>query len=261
MAVLDRRRFLVLSGIAAALTACGGATDVTGRTFVLVHGALHGGWCWRRVARLLRKAGAEVYTPTLTGLGERVHLNGPHIGLGTHVADVVKLVEAEELTNIVLVGHSYAGMVITVAAQVLYERIGQLVYLDAVIPRDGESALDAMGGLAIDPETKMFGSTPGTDFDVSDTKDRAWVERRITSQSAKTMRDRIHIKRDLSKLKRTYIACTADSGSGSPTDKMRQFALKRLDKTWRREEIATGHSAMITAPNELAETLQRIAAG
>jgi pimeloyl-ACP methyl ester carboxylesterase len=186
MALIQRRGFLALTGLAAlGLSACGKGTpaEAAGPVFVLVHGALHGGWCWRRVARLLRAEGAEVFTPTLTGSGERVHLNGAHIDLATHIQDVANVVHYEELENVILVGHSYAGMVITGVAQTLSAKLAHLVYLDAVIPKDGECALDAMGGLSIDADMKMFGAKPGTDFGVTDEKDRAWLDRRVTRQS------------------------------------------------------------------------------
>jgi pimeloyl-ACP methyl ester carboxylesterase len=264
MAGIQRRGFLALSGLVAlGLSACGRGTpaETSAPVFVLVHGALHGGWCWRRVARQLRAAGAEVFTPTLTGLGERVHLNGPHIDLATHIQDVVNVIEYEELERVVLVGHSYAGMIITGAVQSLEpKKIANLVYLDAVIPRDGETTLDAMGGLVINPEPEMFSAQPGTDFGVTDENDRAWVRRRVTSQSAQTLRDKLAISRDMSAFKRTFIACTADNDTGSPTDDMRRTSLARLDKSWRREEIATGHDAMITAPRAVSDLLLQIAA-
>jgi pimeloyl-ACP methyl ester carboxylesterase len=264
MARIQRRGFLALSAFAAlGLAGCGrsGPVEASGPVFVLVHGALHGGWCWRRVARLLRAAGAEVFTPTLTGAGERVHLNGAHIDLGTHIQDVVNCIEYEELERVVLVGHSYAGMVITGAAQTLGDKLAHLVYLDAVIPRNGECALDAMGGLAIDANMQMFSAQPGTDFGVKDEADRAWLARRTTRQSAQTLRDKLAIGRDMSKMKRTFIACTADSGTGSPADDMRRTSLARLDASWRREEIVTGHDAMITAPGDVSDLLLQIAAG
>src|SRR5580700_2534506 len=99
-------------------------------TYVLVHGGGHGGWCWQRVVPLLRAAGHEVYTPTLTGLGERSHLLRPDIDLDTHIADVVGVLRYEDLTDVILVGHSYGGMVITGVADRALARIGQLVYLD-----------------------------------------------------------------------------------------------------------------------------------
>ena len=114
-------------------------------TYVLVHGAWHGGWCWAKVARLLRDAGHEVYTPTLTGLGERAHLARPDIDLDTHIQDVVAVLEAEELRQVTLVGHSYGGMVISGAAARTSGRIGHLVYLDAFVPEAGKCLLDYVG--------------------------------------------------------------------------------------------------------------------
>src|SRR5450631_1591587 len=114
-------------------------------TYVLVHGAWHGGWCWQRVAPRLRAAGHDVYTPTLTGLGERVHLARPEIDLTTHVTDVVNLIQYEDLTDIVLVGHSSGGMVITGVVDQLPGRIAHLVYLDAFVPQPGQSLFDMVG--------------------------------------------------------------------------------------------------------------------
>ena len=111
-------------------------------TFVLVHGAWHGGWCYKRVARLLRQAGHEVYTPTLTGLGERAHLMNRGIDLDTHVQDIVGVIRCEELSDVVLCGHSYGGMVITGVAEQIAAKIRSLVYLDAFVPENGKSLLD-----------------------------------------------------------------------------------------------------------------------
>ena len=113
--------------------------------FVLVHGGFHGGWCWRRVAVHLRVAGYEVYTPTLTGLGERAHLAIPEIGLETHIRDVLAVLEFEDLRDVILVGHSMARMVVTGVAERDSDRLAHLVYLDADVPRGGESSLDCNG--------------------------------------------------------------------------------------------------------------------
>jgi pimeloyl-ACP methyl ester carboxylesterase len=113
-------------------------------TFVLVHGAGHGGWCWGRVAPLLRAAGHEVVTPTLTGLGERVHLLDGRVDLELHVTDIVNVLRYEDLHDVVLVGHSYGGTVITGAADRAPERVAKLVYLDAAFPGDGQSVADVV---------------------------------------------------------------------------------------------------------------------
>lgn len=111
-------------------------------TFMLVHGAFHGGWCWKKVLPLLRAVGHEVFTPTLTGLGERAHLLTPTTNLQTHVQDVTAALEYEDLSGVVLVGHSYGGMVITAVAERVPERLRHLVYLDALVPGDGQTLFD-----------------------------------------------------------------------------------------------------------------------
>ena len=114
-------------------------------TYVLVHGGGHGGWCYQRVARLLRAEGHDVYTPTLTGLGERAHLFDDRVDLDRHVADVAAVLRVEDLRDVILVGHSYGGMVITGAADREADRVGRLVYLDAATPVHGQSLVDVAG--------------------------------------------------------------------------------------------------------------------
>jgi pimeloyl-ACP methyl ester carboxylesterase len=116
--------------------------EETMANFVLVHGAWIGGWCWRPNAQALRKAGHEVFTPTLTGLGERSHLMNPGINLDTHIADIVNVIKHEELSDVVLVGHSYGGMVVTGVADALADKIRSLVYLDAFVPESGQALVD-----------------------------------------------------------------------------------------------------------------------
>ena len=122
-------------------------------TYVLVHGGGHGGWCYQRVSRILREAGHEVHAPSLTGLGERAHLLRPGIDLDLQITDVVNLVHYEDLRDVILVGHSYGGMVVTGVADRASDRIGRLVYLDAANPKDGQSLVDVAGEviLAIRP--------------------------------------------------------------------------------------------------------------
>src|SRR6202167_636804 len=111
-------------------------------TFVLVHGAWHGAWCWRRVARLLRNGGHEVFTPTLTGLAERSHLLSSAIDVDTHILDVINEMKWQELNGVVLVGHSYGGMVISGVAEKMEKAIASFVMLDAFMPEDGQSVID-----------------------------------------------------------------------------------------------------------------------
>ena len=110
------------------------------RPIVLVHGAGHGGWCWKMVREKLRADGFSVFTPTLTGLGERVHLRSPDVTLHTHILDIENVIAWEELDDVILVGHSYAGMIVTAICDRIKSRIGHVIYLDAALPKDGEAA-------------------------------------------------------------------------------------------------------------------------
>lgn len=130
-------------------------TDLSGQTFVLVHGAWHGGWCWRDVAARLRSRGALVHTPTLTGLGDKKHLRAAYQGLQTFITDVAATIETEELQDVVLVGHSFGGMVITGVADRMAERIKHLVYLDAFAPNDGQSVVTCAPGASAESMARL----------------------------------------------------------------------------------------------------------
>ena len=156
-----------------------------------MHGGGHGGWCYQRVARILRSAGHDVYTPTLTGLGERSHLMRPGIDLDTHILDIVNVLHYEDLRDVILVGHSYGGMVITGAADRASDRVGRLVYLDAANPKNGESLVDVAGKIIL--ATREFGQTvdgvelvlfPDPEilklFGVTDPDDLDWMTERLT---------------------------------------------------------------------------------
>ena len=159
------------------------AGDAT-HTFVLVHGAWHGGWCWRRVSDRLLTAGHRVFTPTLTGLADRAHLLTPEVNLMTHVQDVVGLIQSEELEDIVLCGHSYGGMVITGVAEALRSRIDAMVYLDAFVPEPQQSLVDAMPEDRREKARLAFGSNwripspSAASWKITSPEDQAWVDRR-----------------------------------------------------------------------------------
>jgi pimeloyl-ACP methyl ester carboxylesterase len=230
-------------------------------TFVLVHGAWHGGWCWQRVTSLLRAAGHEVYTPTLTGLGERAHLLSSDVGLDTHVEDVRGALKYEDLRDVILVGHSYGGVVITGVAGVAAERIGRLVYLDAFIPVHGQSLLDLLP-----PDRRsMFESQfvdgwrippqPLERFGVTDEADYAWARPKLGDQPLKTFTQPVHDPGDAApRLPRTYIWAAAYPGFAVFAERT------RADPAWHYREIATGHDAMITKPREVADLLLETAA-
>ncbi|HEY3190963.1 MAG TPA: alpha/beta hydrolase family protein [Solirubrobacteraceae bacterium] len=233
-------------------------------TFVLVHGAWHGGWCWRRVAAPLRAAGHEVHAPTLTGLGERAHLLGRHVDLATHVQDVAQLLFYEDLREVVLVGHSYGGMVIAGVAERAPERLAQLVYLDAFVPLDGRSMLDLFPARAraetlerARVEGDGWRSPPRDEaepFGVVDPADAAWVRSRLTAHPVATWTQPLRLSsRAAAGLPRTFVECTATRWFG-------QYAARaRSEPGWAYRELPTGHDAMITMPRELADLLRRIA--
>ncbi len=185
-------------------------------TVVLVHGGWGGGYAWQHVARRLRAAGHEVYTPTLTGLGERVHLATPRVDLGTHITDVVNLLEAEDLAAVALAGHSYGGMVITGVAQRVPQRLAELIYLDAFVPRDGDALLDLLAPQArADTEDSLRRSDDGWgvlwpgDHDTP----RPWPPStpHFSPQSWLTFSQPLRGTNPAAvALPRTYVRCTAD---------------------------------------------------
>jgi pimeloyl-ACP methyl ester carboxylesterase len=231
------------------------------RTFVLVHGAWHGGWCWREVARGLRAAGHTVFTPTLTGLGERAHLANPAVDLGTHATDVVQVFEAEELQDVILVGHSYAGHVIPLVADAIRGRIRRLVFLDAVVARDGQPFLAPEVGaarqrVAVDgyldppPGLEFFGIPPDHPL-------APWVKRRLTPHPLATLRQVVHYRDGgPAGLPKTYIRCLRRRVMTQP-DPVEVQLKGQPEWTWL--TIDTGHDAMVTAPEALTAMLRDLA--
>lgn len=278
--VLPRRKMLAQAsvGLAAIAAGCGGggsaataANCVTGadgnataKTFVLVHGAFHGGWCWNRVTPLLQAAGHRVFTPTLTGLGERKHLLSASVDVNTSVIDVANVIEAEELTNVYLVGHSFGGASLVGVADRMPQKLAKLIFLDAGIPESGLSSFDRFtqaqrdGYINLANQTSGGLSIPAPDaslFGVSNPQDLAFVNRRMTPQPLKAFS--------------TALTYTSALGNGVPTIFVRctQPALATIDSSaalakrqpgWQYLELATGHDAMITAPKALADLLLSI---
>ena len=236
-------------------------------SIVLVHGAWHGAWCWRRVLPLLRHAGVETHAVTLTGVGERAHLLSPMVGVDTHVQDVIGLIEAEELQRVVLVGHSYAGNLITCVADRLERSrpgvLGHLVYLDASVPEPGTSwstphapetvvrraaeAKASSGGLSFPPpDAGVFGLAGS---------DRDWVNRRQTPQPYRPYHEILQFDPQLVwRIPRSFIDCT---NPPLPTiDAARRRV--RSEPGWTVYELATGHDPMVSAPRELAQLLLKV---
>jgi pimeloyl-ACP methyl ester carboxylesterase len=234
-------------------------------TYVLVHGAGHGGWCYRRVARLLRDRGHDVYTPTLTGLGERAHLLSPEVGLDTHITDVVSVLEHEDLTDAILCGHSYGGIVITGAADKALARVAQLVYLDAAILYDGESLADVTPAIASmragikvvdDIELVLWPDDPiaYAIYGVTDAADWAWMRERLHPHPWRAFTDKLRLANPtaVAALPRTLINCphTLAMRTGESLARYHQG-----DRIW---QIDTGHDLMITEPEKTAEMLLRL---
>ena len=237
-------------------------SQTTKATFVLVHGAWHGGWCWKKLTPLLRAAGHEVFTPTLSGLGDRAHLLSPQIGLNTHIADITALLEYEDLHNVILVGHSYGGMVITGVAEVAALRLSHLVFLDAFVPRDGQSLFDTIpdhgaGMRKIAEESGDGWNVPlgNATFGVTDAADVAWMTTRITPQPLRSFEEPVRLTDQAAlALPRSYILCRQDEPS-----LFDPFAEQARHAGWGYYELMTCHDAMITVPEELADILLKVA--
>lgn len=230
-----------------------------GRPFVLVHGAWHGGWCWQRVAPLLRAAGHDVHTPTLTGLGDRAHLAGPTIDLETHIADIVALLEMEDLRDVVLVGHSYAGAVITGVADRVPARLARLVYVDGFALEHGKCMLaywpaEMRAALPARVSNGFIAPTPLQAFGVTRPEDLAWAEPRIRPQPLATFTQPLTLANGETKLPRAYIRCTEPARPA-----LDQFTRRfRADPGWTYREIAAGHDCMIADAKGTADLLLRL---
>lgn len=233
-------------------------------TFVLVHGSHCGAWVWQKVTPLLREVGHEVYTPTLTGLADRSHLVPCAVNLTTHITDVINLLHYEDLAEVVLVGNSYSGMVITGVAAGVPERIKRLVYLDAYIPDDGQSEADLLPApvrATREAEAAGHGGLiepfPPAIFGITNPQLENWIKARLTPHPWGTYAEPVPAGNAKSAgLPRTYIHCTR-----YPETTPRlfdHFAHKARSAGWEVLELAATHLAMLTEPRELAELLLRL---
>jgi pimeloyl-ACP methyl ester carboxylesterase len=230
-------------------------------TYVLIHGAWHGAWCWRAVARALRGASHDVHAPSLTGLGDRRHLSRPDVGLETHVLDVVNLMEMEDLEDVVLVGHSYGGMVVTGAADRVPGRIRSLVYLDAFVPEDGRAALDyvvperAAAMVEEGRRTGFVSPPPMALWGLHGPEHLRFVGPREMKQPFASLAEPIALVNQpaLERLPRTFIYCSSPA-----TGTFDQFAVRYgRAPGWRFHELRSGHDAMILAPDRVSAILLR----
>lgn len=235
------------------------------KTFVLVHGAWLGGWCWRDVAPALRSQGHAVFTPTLTGLGEREHLARPDIDVATHITDVVNVLIYEDLAEVVLVGHSYAGLVVAGVVDQVPERVAHLVYLDGTLPRaDEPTALFDLGPPAyretIEAEADEQGDgwrwpmpeEPAGWVGIAEA-DARWMRSKAVPHPIETFAQPVDI-RDPSSLERptTLVLCTENGRDESDLDLIRT---KADDRGWDLHELETGHWPMVSAPEDVVELL------
>jgi pimeloyl-ACP methyl ester carboxylesterase len=264
-AMIGRRgllRTVFGAGLVAALPAPRTAAQVQPRprTYVLIHGAWHGGWCWQRVTPLLTAAGHRVLAPSLAGLAERRQLLSAVIDLDTHIDEIVALLERDDLRDVVLVGHSYGGLVISGVADRAAARLARLVFLDAVIVSGGEAwsathtpervatwarLAAPSGGVSVPPpDAGAFG--------IADAADRAWVNRQLTPHPYRTYTQPLRLARPPGAgLRKTHIACR---GPGALSAAARRVPIDAANG-WTVRTLDTGHDAMITAPAALARLL------
>jgi pimeloyl-ACP methyl ester carboxylesterase len=268
----SRRAFLQCAAGAALAAHWNVPTGRDKMIFVLVHPAWLGGWCWRKAAPLLRAHGHEVYTPTLTGLGERAHLIHRDVGLATHVEDIVSVLECEDLRNVILVGNSSGGMVITGVAERAPERLAQLVYLDAFVPGDGQSLVDLLPGerraaLARFVEAEgegwllpRFAPQPWDAivrdaWGVASAEDRAWMAPRLRPTPYRHFTDALRLGNPATaKIGRTYVRCLYfQPGRHAAFDG--HAAMARETPGWRYRGLEATHLPYVTHPAELADVL------
>lgn len=235
--------------------------------FVLVHGAWHGSWCWQRVTAALQDQGHRVHAVTLTGLGERAHLLSPVITLDTHIDDVLNLIEAEELADVVLAVHSYAGMVGTAVADRLGQRLKHLVYVDAVLPKPGESWSSTQSSATqqqrlaaaqasrhfsfLPPDPKVFGLM-GADCE--------WVQRRQTPHPGNTYQAPLQFDvQRVAAVPRTFVSCTQPALGTIEPSRLRARDPQFWNGAWLPKahyiELQTGHDPMVSEPAALVQIL------
>jgi len=234
------------------------------RTFVLVHGAWHGGWCWRAVADRLRAAGHLVFTPTQTGLGERKHLLAKSNTLDVFIDDIVNVIQMEQLDDVILVGHSFGGISISGVADRIPKQLRHLVYLDSLILQNGQTAFSQLPDEVVAARIKAADETsgrlslpppPAAAFGLTREVDQKTIAARLTPHPLSTYNSALNLKSPVGNgVPRTYITCTAPMYPALA--KTRAWV---KEQGWPTLDIATGHDAMVAAPDELTAMLQKLA--
>jgi pimeloyl-ACP methyl ester carboxylesterase len=257
-----RRTVLAAAGVAALGGPPAAAQTSAAKTFVLVHGAWHGGWCWRRVSDLLERDGHKVFTPTLTGVADRSHLMSKDIDLDTHITDIVNLFKWEELRNVCLVPHSYGGWPCSGALETIGDRVSAIVWLDAFKPENGQRGFDFASEFsrkaflqAVEKGEPSRPAPKAEAFHVNE-KDRAWVDSKLTPQPNGVALQPIKLTGAREKVaKKSYIR--APRYPQPAFDKA--LAECKADPSWRTFEIAdAGHDVMVDAPGWLVERLLEV---
>lgn len=240
--------------------------------FVLVHGAWHGGWCWQRVTLALQQQGHRVHAVTLTGLGERAHLLAPSITLDTHIDDVISAIEVEELHDVILAVHSYAGMIGTAVADRLGKHLKHLVYVDAVVPKPGESWSSTQSAAtqqqrlsAAQASTRFSFPPPDPEVFGLHDADHAWVKRRQTPHPGNTYQAPLDFDvQRVAAIPRTFVNCTQPALATIDPSRLRVKDPKFWDGAWlpnsKIVELKTGHDPMISDPAGLTRILLDCAA-
>ena len=262
--MIQRRQFakLAATGIAGAWASSVNAQTSRPRTFVLIHGAWHGGWCWRRVADLLRAEGHSVFAPTLTGLGERSHLMSNAITLETHVHDIVNVFKFEDLEGVTLVGHSYGGWPVSGALEHLESRVSSVIFLDAFLPEDGQKGIDQNSPESIaaikaaiergevsrkGPNAAAFAVLP---------ENQAWVDALMTPQPIGVSLTPVKLTGARDRIaKRSYIR----AGRYAQPSFDRYLAERKAAPGWMTHVVDSGHDVMVDHPRELKDLLLRFA--
>jgi len=230
------------------------------KTFLVCHGAWSGGWSWKKMVPLMQAAGYRLVVPTYTGLGDREHLANPSIDLETHIQDILSVIKFEDLDDIVLLGHSYGGMVATGVADRARDRVAQLIYLDAFVPRNGQSLLDlnaparpTMEALAKSGDTWRVPPNP-TSPDTA-AEDLEWLTKRRVAMPIKCFQMALKLQNGEPNLPRSYIYAKRIM----PADTFGQFAARaKSEPGWRYFEIDASHSPNVTAPDALMSVLRKI---
>lgn len=261
---MKRRSFLATAGAglaASGLTVSSPArAQGKGATFLVAHGAWSAGWVWRKMHPLLAAGGHRLITPTYTGLGERAHLATPAVDLDTHVQDMLGVIETEELNDFVLISHSYGGMVGTGVADRVPQRIRKLIYLDAFVPRDGQSLLSLQpepaqqamrAAVKAGDGWRVAPSAPPPDTSPEDAK---WINAHRMAHPFKCFDTPVKLANGDTKIPRAYIYCQRKT----PADTFRAFADRAKREKWSYHEIDASHSPHVTAPQALAGLLNTI---